>query len=70
MPFLGAISTVHRSLPSRPTTCPTPRRPLVLGRRQGRRGEEWCVASEDCAFGPIGFERVRDVQVRRQGVGK
>lgn len=36
-------------------------RPLVLGRRQGRRGEEWCVASEDCAFGPIGFERVRDV---------
>ena len=37
-------------------------RPLVLGRRQGRRGEEWCVASEDCAFGPIGFERVRDVQ--------
>jgi amidophosphoribosyltransferase len=37
-------------------------RPLVLGRRQGRRGDEWCVASEDCAFGPIGFERVRDVQ--------
>ncbi|PSC75748.1 Amidophosphoribosyltransferase [Micractinium conductrix] len=37
-------------------------RPLVLGRRPGRRGEEWCVASEDCAFGPIGFERVRDVR--------
>ncbi|EFN59299.1 hypothetical protein CHLNCDRAFT_137657 [Chlorella variabilis] len=37
-------------------------RPLVLGKRQGRRGEEWCVASEDCAFGPIGFERVRDVR--------
>lgn len=36
-------------------------RPLVLGRRAGPRGEEWCVASEDCAFGPIGFERVRDV---------
>lgn len=36
-------------------------RPLVLGRRMGPRGEEWCVASEDCAFGPIGFERVRDV---------
>ncbi|KAL6773676.1 hypothetical protein ACKKBG_A22070 [Auxenochlorella protothecoides x Auxenochlorella symbiontica] len=36
-------------------------RPLVLGRRVGRRGEEWCVASEDCAFGPIGYERVRDV---------
>jgi hypothetical protein len=37
-------------------------RPLVLGRREGRLGEEWCVASEDCAFGPIGFERVRDVR--------
>ncbi|KAK9814073.1 hypothetical protein WJX72_000317 [[Myrmecia] bisecta] len=37
-------------------------RPLVLGRRQSRHGDEWCVASEDCAFGPIGFERVRDVQ--------
>lgn len=37
-------------------------RPLVLGRRTGPDGEEeWCVASEDCAFGPIGFERVRDV---------
>ena len=23
--------------------------------------EEWCVASEDCAFGPIGYKRVRDV---------
>jgi amidophosphoribosyltransferase len=37
-------------------------RPLVLGRREGPKGEEFCVASEDCAFGPIGFERVRDVQ--------
>eukprot|EP00887_Chlorella_sp_A99_P005217 scaffold1.g5217.t1 len=37
-------------------------RPLVLGRRAGRRGEqEYCVASEDCAFGPIGYERVRDI---------
>lgn len=36
-------------------------RPLVLGKRHGENGEEWCVASEDCAFGPIGFERVRDV---------
>lgn len=36
-------------------------RPLVLGRRDGPRGDEWCVASEDCAFGPIGFKRVRDV---------
>ena len=41
---------------------PPPCSPLVLGRRPGRRGEEWCVASEDCAFGPIGFERVRDVR--------
>ncbi|KAK9789949.1 hypothetical protein WJX73_008712 [Symbiochloris irregularis] len=37
-------------------------RPLVLGKRHSRHGDEWCVASEDCAFGPIGFERVRDVQ--------
>ena len=41
----------------------------MLGKRQGRRGEEWCVASEDCAFGPIGFERVRDVRVSWQRVG-
>ena len=37
-------------------------RPLVLGRRNSPDGPEWCVASEDCAFGPIGFELVRDVQ--------
>ena len=37
-------------------------RPLVLGTRATARGPEWCVASEDCAFGPIGFELVRDVQ--------
>ncbi len=36
-------------------------RPLVLGKRSSPHGDEWCVASEDCAFGPIGFERVRDV---------
>lgn len=38
-------------------------RPLVLGKRPSSQGSghEWCVASEDCAFGPIGFERVRDV---------
>jgi len=36
-------------------------RPLVLGRRATPNGDEWCIASEDCAFGPIGFERVRDV---------
>lgn len=37
-------------------------RPLVLGRRPGTDGDDWCIASEDCAFGPIGFERVRDVR--------
>ena len=37
-------------------------RPLVLGQRLTPAGPEWCVASEDCAFGPIGFKRVRDVQ--------
>jgi amidophosphoribosyltransferase len=36
-------------------------RPLALGRRAGPGGEEWALSSEDCAFGPIGFERVRDV---------
>ncbi len=36
-------------------------RPLVLGSRNGPNGEEFCLASEDCAFGPIGFTRVRDV---------
>lgn len=33
----------------------------MLGRRPHPDGDEYCVASEDCAFGPIGFERVRDV---------
>jgi len=38
-------------------------RPLVLGHRAGLDGQdEWCVSSEDCAFGPIGFTRVRDVR--------
>ena len=37
-------------------------RPLVLGQRQNANGEdEWCVASEDAAFGPLGFQIVRDV---------
>ena len=36
-------------------------RPLVLGKRSSEHGDEYCVASEDCAFGPIGFQRVRDV---------
>ena len=37
-------------------------RPLVLGKRSSPSGTEYCVASEDCAFGPIGFQRVRDVR--------
>ena len=36
-------------------------RPLVLGSRERNGKMEYCVASEDCAFGPIGFQRVRDV---------
>lgn len=36
-------------------------RPLVLGSRVRNGKKEYCVASEDCAFGPIGFQRVRDV---------
>ena len=39
-------------------------RPLVLGQRKAAADEEkdeWCVASEDSAFGPLGFSRVRDV---------
>lgn len=34
----------------------------MLGKRPSALGDEWCVASEDCAFGPIGFNRVRDVR--------
>eukprot|EP01024_Parvocaulis_polyphysoides_P049419 TRINITY_DN47860_c0_g1_i1.p1 TRINITY_DN47860_c0_g1~~TRINITY_DN47860_c0_g1_i1.p1 ORF type:complete len:378 (-),score=26.30 TRINITY_DN47860_c0_g1_i1:51-1184(-) len=37
-------------------------RPLVLGMRETNDGNEYCVASEDCAFGPIGFKRVRDIR--------
>ena len=37
-------------------------RPLVLGQRKRAGKKEYCIASEDCAFGPIGFERVRDVR--------
>ena len=37
-------------------------RPLVLGKRTTAAGPEWSFSSEDCAFGPIGFERVRDVR--------
>ncbi len=38
------------------------RRPLVLGQRDSPRGTEYCIASEDCAFGPVGYRRVRDVR--------
>jgi glutamine phosphoribosylpyrophosphate amidotransferase len=34
-------------------------RPLVLGHRSSEDGPEWCFASEDCAFGPLGFTKVR-----------
>jgi amidophosphoribosyltransferase len=39
-------------------------RPLTIGKRPSAdsSGIEWAIASEDCAFGPIAFERVRDVQ--------
>ena len=33
-------------------------RPMVLGKREGPSGSDWCIASEDCAFGPIGFTRL------------
>ncbi len=33
----------------------------MLGSRERNGKTEYCVASEDCAFGPIGFQRVRDV---------
>lgn len=33
----------------------------MLGSRERNGKEEYCVASEDCAFGPMGFQRVRDV---------
>lgn len=56
-----AQHTQHNRAPLKPHPVRLACRPLVLGKREGRYGEEWCVASEDCAFGPIGFERVRDV---------
>ena len=33
-------------------------RPLVLGHRVSEEGPEWAFASEDCAFGPLGFTKV------------
>ena len=43
-------------------------RPLVLGKRttrvDGEAKDEYIFASEDCAFGPIGYERVRDGKPR------
>lgn len=62
-PIPNGTSTTVSLLPC--STLPLPSlwyRPLVLGRRDSPQGEEYCIASEDCAFGPIGFTRVRDVQ--------
>jgi glutamine phosphoribosylpyrophosphate amidotransferase len=39
-------------------------RPLVLGHRVSEEGPEWCFASEDCAFGPLGFIKVRPLWLR------
>ena len=36
-------------------------RPLVIGKRKHNEGTDYCIASEDCAFGPIDFELHRDV---------
>lgn len=41
-------------------------RPLVLGHRTTADGNEWCFASEDCAFSPLGFTKVRSAPVARQ----
>ncbi|MEC7275501.1 MAG: amidophosphoribosyltransferase [Bdellovibrionota bacterium] len=37
-------------------------RPLVLGKREGEKGDEYCVASESLALNFLGFEFVRDIQ--------
>src|SRR5579862_8194187 len=36
-------------------------RPLMLGKRQTKKGTEWMLASESVALDMLGFERVRDV---------
>jgi len=36
-------------------------RPMVLGRRETPRGDEWALASENVALDVLGFELVRDV---------
>lgn len=36
-------------------------RPLVLGRREGSKGSEYCFASETLALNFLGFEFVRDI---------
>lgn len=41
-------------------------RPLVLGQRSTEFGSEWCFASEDCAFSPLGFVKARGVAARRR----
>ena len=42
-------------------------RPLVLGHRVSEDGPEWCFSSEDCAFGPLGFTKVRDASAALPG---
>jgi amidophosphoribosyltransferase len=37
-------------------------RPLVLGKRTTSKGDEYALASEDVAFIPLGFEKIRDIK--------
>ncbi len=37
-------------------------RPLVLGKRKNKFGEEWIMASEDVAIKALGFDVVRDIK--------
>jgi hypothetical protein len=56
------VCTLAARQRARPLTAPRClSRPLVLGQRVSNARIEYCIASEDCAFGPIGFERVRDL---------
>ena len=53
---------LQREINLHPLRDPHVIRPLVLGQRVNKDGkDEWCVASEDAAFGPLGFKFVRDV---------
>lgn len=40
-------------------------RPLCLGKLMGTKSDVWVVASESCAFGPIGADFVREVSCNR-----